>query len=273
MATQAGPGTGKPAGVDAPGRARIATATLRTDNWRASPNYTGLILGFFVLYTIVRLFMNTGYYVAQFHYLTPVYSPCISASCVDGASDFGHWLPKLPTGVPLAILIIPILAGFRTTCYYYRKAGYRSLWLSPRACAVPEPHGRYTGETRFPLIIMNYHRYFFWLAAILLLVNTFDLVKAASYHLFGLGTLIMAVNVVMLWLYSLSCHACRHAVGGRINNFSQHPLRYQMWTFVSKLNPRHGNFAMASLVTVILTDAYIMTLSLIAEHHTLPGWL
>jgi hypothetical protein len=276
MATQVGPETGNPTGVDAPGRARIAARTLRTDSWRASPNYTALILYFFILYTIVRLFMNTGYYVTPFHYLTPVYSPCISASCVSGASDFGHWLPAMPTGVPLAILIIPILAGFRTTCYYYRKAGYRSLWLSPRACAVPEPHGRYTGETRFPLIIMNFHRYFFWLAAVLLLVNTFDAIKAfegESGFRIGLGTVIMWVNVVMLWLYSLSCHACRHAVGGRINTFSRHPLRYKMWTGVSRLNPHHGNFAMASLVTVIFTDAYIMTLSLLAEHHTLPGWL
>jgi hypothetical protein len=275
MATQAEPGTGKPTGVDAPGRAKIEARTLRTDGWRASPNYTALLLVFFILYTVVRMFMNTGYYVGQFHYLTPVYSPCISASCVDGASDFGHWLPELPVGVPLAILIIPILAGFRTTCYYYRKAGYRSLWWSPRACAVPEPHGRYTGETRLPLIIMNYHRYFFWLAAILLLVNTLDAVKAAVHHPIGLGTLLMAVNAVMLWLYSLSCHACRHAVGGRINNFSRHPLRYQLWTGVSKLNPKHGAFAMASLTTVILTDAYIMTLSLWADggKTLLPGWL
>lgn len=276
MATQAGPGTGKPHGVDAPGRAKIAARTLRTDGWRASPNYTALILLFFIGYTVVRLFMNTGYYVSQFHYLTPVYSPCISASCVEGSSDFGHWLPAMPTGVPLAILIIPILAGFRTTCYYYRKAGYRSLWSSPRACAVPEPHGHYSGETRFPLIFMNSHRYFFWLAAILLLVNTYDALKAfegENGFRIGLGTVIMVVNVVMLWLYSLSCHACRHAVGGRINNFSKHPLRYKMWTGVSRLNPLHGNFAMASLVTVIFTDAYIMVLSLMAEHHTLPGWL
>jgi hypothetical protein len=37
-------------------------------------------------------------------------------------------------------------AGFRLTCYYYRKAYYRSAWQSPPACVVAEPHGRYTGE-------------------------------------------------------------------------------------------------------------------------------
>jgi len=65
----------------------------------------------------------------------------------------------------------------------------------------------------------------------------------------------------MLWLYTLSCHACRHIVGGRLKNFSKHPLRYRYWTFVSKLNPKHGTFAMISLFTVILTDAYIMGVS------------
>lgn len=274
MATEAGPRTGKTNGVDAPGRAKIAARTLRVDNWRAAPNWTALILLFFVVYTVIRIFMNAHYYVAQFHYLTPVYSPCVSGSCVEGSQDFGTWLPEVSFPIPMAILIFPILAGFRTTCYYYRKAGYRSLWSSPRACAVPEPHGKYTGETRFPLIFMNYHRYFFWGAAVLLLVNTYDAIKALSHHL-GLGTLIMIVNVVMLWLYSLSCHACRHAVGGRINNFSKNPMRYKMWTGVSRLNPKHGTFAMASLVTVISTDAYIAILSWAADggKNVLPGWL
>ena len=65
----------------------------------------------------------------------------------------------------------------------------------------------------------------------------------------------------MLALYSLSCHACRPAVGGRLKHFSKHPVRYRLWTGVSKLTPKHGNFAMASLFTVILTDFYIMSLS------------
>jgi hypothetical protein len=55
---------------------------------------------------------------------------------------------------------------------------------------------------------------------------------------------------------SLHC-ACRHAVGGRINHFSRHPIRYRAWTFVSRLNPYHGNFAWASLAWVALTDLYV----------------
>jgi hypothetical protein len=125
---------------------------------------------------------------------------------------------------------------------------------------------------------MNGHRYFFWLASILLLVNVYDVIKAfggtGGFHV-GLGTLLMAANVTLLALYSLSCHACRHAVGGRINHFSKHPVRYKLWTWVSKLNPKHGTFAMASLFSVIATDAYIMILSIAADGgaNTLPGWL
>ena len=58
-----------------------------------------------------------------------------------------------------ALLILAFSLGFRLTCYYYyRKAHYRSFWQSPPACAVAEPHKRYTGETRFPLILQNVHR-------------------------------------------------------------------------------------------------------------------
>ena len=56
--------------------------------------------------------------------------------------------------------------GFRLTCYYYRKAYYRAFWRAPAACAVREPHAKYTGETRFPLILQNVHRYFFWIALV-----------------------------------------------------------------------------------------------------------
>jgi hypothetical protein len=272
MATEAGPSTTGSTGVFSPGRAEISAKTLRTDNWRIQPNWTAVILYFFILYTIVRLVMNKWYYVPGAGYLTPVYSPCVSDRCVEGASDFGTFV-NFPAQVPLAVLIVPILAGFRGTCYYYRKAGYRSLWFSPKACGVPEPHKKYTGETRFPLNIMNFHRYFFWAAMVLLLINTFDVFKAfwpetsPGEHAFGfgLGSLVMLTNVALLWSYSLSCHAGRHALGGRINNFSKHPFRYRMWTFVSRLNPRHGTFAMASLTSVILSDAYIMSVS--------AGWI
>lgn len=257
------------AGVGAPGRARISARTFRTDRWWRPPLVTGAVLAFFIVYATVRIFMNDHYWVNDYQYLTPVYSPCLSESCVPGSVHFFTILPEMPVFIPIALVTFVILAGFRGTCYYYRKAGYRSFFMAPAACAVPEPHRTYTGESRFPLVLLNLHRYFFYGAVVFGLVNIYDGVLA--FHAkdggfgVGLGTLIIWVNLAMLWGYTLSCHACRHIVGGKLKHFSKHPLRYRYWVFVSKLNARHGQFAMISLFTVILTDAYIMAVS--------AGWI
>jgi hypothetical protein len=242
---------------------------LRTDRWWVSPLVTATVLGAFIVYTTLRLFMRNDYWVGEYHYLTPLYSPCLSESCTAGSSHFGTPLPAFPLALPLPILIFPILAGFRASCYYYRKAGYRSFLLSPPGCAVAEPAKRYTGETRFPLVLQNLHRYFFYLASALLLINTYDAVLAffpanGGFGV-GLGSLILLINVTMLWLYSLSCHACRHIFGGRLKHFSKHRMRYWLWTQLSKLNGRHMQFAWTSLITVMFTDFYIMAVS--------AGWI
>jgi hypothetical protein len=256
-------------GVFSPQRAAIGERTLRPDRWWVSPLGTAAILLFFVVYSTVRIFMAKWYYVEDFHYLTPLYSPCVSDSCVPGSSHFGTPLPALPFFLPLGIIAFPIVAGFRVTCYYYRKAYYRSLWFSPQACGVAEPHQKYSGETRFPLIFNNTHRWFFYLAAIVLVINTYDASLALTGENgkfgVGLGSVIIWLNVAMLAGYTASCHACRHVMGGRLRNFAKHPVRYRLWTIVSKLNVRHGRFAMISLFTVILTDFYIMAVS--------AGWI
>ncbi|WP_345124483.1 hypothetical protein [Dactylosporangium darangshiense] len=247
------------------GRAAISAKTLRTDGWRTSPLVIAAILLFFIVYSTIRIFMAKWYFVPEHGYLTPLYSPCLSDSCQEGSSHFGTPFGAFPRWLPLGLAAFPFVAGFRVTCYYYRKSGYRSLWLSPQACAVQEPHKKYSGETRFPLVFMNSHRYFFYVASIILLINVWD-----AFHAFkgadggfgiGLGSLIIVVNVIALAGYTASCHACRHVMGGRLKHFSKHPVRYQLWTLISKLNTRHGTFAMTSLFTVILTDAYIMAVS------------
>ena len=250
-------------------RAAIAARTLRTDRWWAPPIGIAVILTVFIVYSTIRVFMGKWYYAEDFHYLTPLYSPCVSESCVPGSSHFGRPGGAVPFFIPLGFIAVPIVAGVRVTCYYYRKAGYRSLWAAPQACAVREPHKKYSGETRFPLFVMNWHRYFFYFAALVLLINLYDTILAfrgpdGRFGL-GLGTLIIVVNVIMLAGYTYSCHACRHVVGGRLKHFSKNPVRYQFWTFVSRLNARHGTYAMISLFTVIFTDAYIMAVS--------AGWI
>ena len=101
----------------------------------------------------------------QYHYLTPFYSPCVSGECVQGRPPWASWIPAVPPIIPYAFVSLPFVLGFRLTCYYYRGAYYRAFWRSPAACAVREPHARYSGETRLPLIMQNLHRYFFYVAS------------------------------------------------------------------------------------------------------------
>ena len=196
----------------------------------------------------------------EYNYLSPFSSPCVTASCPPEARDFGTWFGHFPPFIPFAIVTLPFLLGFRLTCYYYRRTYYRSFWGSPPGCGVAEPHAKYTGETRFPLILQNLHRYF-WLAAGSCRWSTPGTRSRPSDPRatfgFGLGTLIMLFNVIMLWAYTISCHSCRHIVGGRLRNFSAHPLRYRAWTSVSKLNAKHMQLAWITLGTLMLTDGYI----------------
>ena len=257
----------KPSVVARP-RAAIGLKTLRKDRWWLAPALTVLGLTAWVAYATFRVFQQNYYWVGEHGYLTPFYSPCVSTGCVEGAAHFGRILPDHPL-IPYAAFSLPFLLLFRLTCYYYRKAYYRSYWLSPPACAVPDGHKRYSGETRFPLILQNAHRYFFYAAFLITLVNTWDAILAfgggENGFGIGLGNLILVGNVLMLWAYTLSCHSCRHVTGGRLKHFSKHPVRYRWWTFVSKLNVRHAQFAWITLGTLAVTDFYIMAVS--------AGWI
>ena len=246
-------------GVLAARRARIGSPTLRLDAWWLQPAITVLVLVCFIAYSSWRAFMNADYFAMPL--LSPFYSPCLTTSCVEGASDFGTpisgWFPLSPA---LIILVVPL--GFRMTCYYYRKAYYRSFWMSPPACAVGEPHRRYTGETRAPLILQNSHRYFFYLGLVFNVILTYDAIHAFRnaegqwFHM-SVGTLVLLANAALLWLYSLSCHSCRHVMGGRMKHFSKHPIRYRAWTVISKLNVKHPMYAWLSLFGVALADYYV----------------
>ena len=252
--------TGIPAGTTA----QIAAKTLRTDRWWLQPLATFIVLASFVVYATWRAFENAYYFSEPL--ISPLYSPCLSVTCPEGSTflgftPFGDWyFGGWAISPALFILIFPL--GFRMTCYYYRKAYYRSFWFSPPACAVSEPHKKYTGETRFPLILQNSHRYFFYIGLIFNVILTYDAIIAfrnadGQWGHVSIGTLILVANAVCLWLYSASCHSCRHAFGGRLKYFSKHPVRYRMWTEISKLNNHHMRYAWISLFVVAGTDLYV----------------
>jgi hypothetical protein len=230
------------------------TVTRRTDAWWVAPLVTAVVLSAFVVYGSWAAFVNADYYADP--YLSPFYSPCLAANCEHPTWDIvGDWWNLSP-----ALLILPIPLGFRLTCYYYRKAYYRALLWSPPACAVRDARPRYTGEARFPAILQNVHRYFFYLTLPFPIILFWDGLRAFDFpdgFGMGLGTVFLLANAVLLGAYTLSCHSCRHLCGGHVDVFSGSPRRYRLWRLVSSLNARHMPIAWVSLVAVALTDLYV----------------
>lgn len=234
--------------------AQPMSVTLRRDRWWVAPLVTVVVLGGFVVYGTWAAVVNTDYYVKP--YLSPFYSPCLTQNCAKPTwSIVGPWW-----GLSPALLILPIPLGFRLTCYYYRKAYYRSFFWTPPACAVRDARPRYAGESRFPLILQNIHRYLFYLVIPFPIILFWDGIRA--FHFpdgfgMGVGTLVLLVNAVLLGLYTLSCHSCRHLCGGGLDVLSKAPRRYRLWKLVSSLNARHMQIAWVSLFGVALTDLYV----------------
>lgn len=225
-----------------------------------------IVAGFslFVIYSAWSVFLASGghHWIAG-PYLSPYYSPLIK---------FGWW-PFSP-----AIFVFWVPGGFRASCYYYRKAYYRSYFWDPPACAMREPrqeHRHYRGERAFPWILNNLHRFFMYLALIVLAFLWWDTINAFHYSkglYLGIGSVLMLVNVVLLTGYTFSCHALRHFVGGSVNCFScarAGNARHGLWAFVTRINPYHGSFAWASLISVVAVDIYVRLVSTGAFGHCL----
>ena len=221
--------------------------TTRNDAWWLELIPVIIVLGGFGVYATWRAFENNFYEWGP--YLSPFYSPLIKTS----------WWPLSP-----ALLILWGPLGFRATCYYYRKAYYRAFFLDPPACSVgePRPH-KYRGETAFPLILQNLHRYFLYVALIFLVILWYDAIHAfwfeGSFGI-GVGSLVLLANIVLLSLYTFSCHSLRHIVGGNVDCFScvvAGGPRHAAWRGASFLNEHHMLFAWLSLFSVGLADLYI----------------
>jgi hypothetical protein len=230
----------------------------RKDPWWIEPLLYVVVLGGFVVYATWAGLQNAGYYVEP--YLSPFYSPCISANCSHVTVPLiGSWWNLSP-----AIFILAFPAGFRLTCYYYRRSYYRAFFWSPPACVVPDARKKYSGETRFPFIFQNIHRYVFYLATAVLAFLWYDAFEAFRFPNgfgIGVGTIILLVNVSMLTLYSASCHVARYLVGGYLDSFHRASLRFRLWSLANRLNLHHGRWAWLSLFTVIIADAYIRLLA------------
>jgi hypothetical protein len=210
------------------------------------------VLGGFGIYATLRAFEGKFYEWGP--YLSPFYSPLIDPN--------HHWWPLSP-----AVLILGGPLSFRATCYYYRKAYYRAFFMDPPGCAVGEARHSYSGETKFPFILQNLHRYTLYLAILFLAFLWHDAIKAFFFDGkfgMGVGTLVLLVNVCLLSIYTLSCHSLRHLAGGKLDCFSCVAFgkpRYQAWQGLSFLNERHMLFAWVSLFSVGFADFYVRLVS------------
>ena len=157
------------------------------------------------------------------------------------------------------------------TCYYYRGAYYKAFWADPPSCTVGEPRKSYLGENSFPLILQNVHRYFLYLEILFIGFLSYDVWKAMWFPNaatgqmtfgIGLGTLLLALNVVLLSCYTFGCHSLRHLGGGCLDRLSEAPTRQSVYQCVSCLNRRHMLWAWLSLCSVMFYDVYICLLSL-----------
>jgi hypothetical protein len=254
-------------------------ATMRTDRWWAAPLATAVGFIAFIVYTTWAASQGQHYYASP--YLSPYYSPVLFVDpSVPGHAPMWHvwfstwptWWPRfLPPSPAFFILVFP--AVFRLTCYYYRKAYYRSLVLSPPACAVvPAAKKRrpYKGETAI-LLFQNIHRFTMYFAVIFVFILTFDAVVAYFHDGkfgIGVGSLVLTVNAGLLACYTFGCHSLRHLVGGRSDCMScgKATVRYGLWKRATWLNERHMRFAWLSLIWVGLTDLYVRLVSMGVIH-------
>jgi hypothetical protein len=77
----------------------------------------------------------------------------------------------------------------------------------------------------------------------------------------GIGTIVLAVNVVLLSGYALGCHSMRHLIGGGVDLLTNNPARQLAYGCVSCLNRRHQRWAWLSLFWVAFSDVYVRLLA------------
>src|SRR5437588_10552507 len=179
--------------------------TARRDLWWIQPILVFAALSTFIVYATWAAFQGDHYTYGP--YLSPFYSPELFGSSPHSwfglkPSVWPAWIAFSP-----ALLILPIPAFFRLTCYYYRGAYYKAFWADPPSCTVGEPRSSYWGESSFPLTLQNIHRYMLFLSVGVLLVLAYDVWKALWFTApstggvafgIGVGTLLLATNVALL---------------------------------------------------------------------------
>ena len=248
-------------------------STMRKDGWWVEPAATAIGLVVFFGYLTYRAFDAT--YVWFDPYISPTVAPPMftPASGYPGAVPVDHaWFGAFPAWWPAFVpqspaFFLPAAAiAFRFTCYYYRGAYYKAMFLTPPNCAVRGVQRNYRGE-RSLLSFQNLHRYTLYLALLLLVFLWWEgfaaFFRQGRFGI-GVGTMVMLVNAALLTGYTFGCHSWRHLIGGQKDCFTcegRVSPRFHLWRHATWLNVRHKLFAWISLVWVAFTDLYIYLVS------------
>lgn len=162
------------------------------------------------------------------------------------------------------VLVLPFIGLFRLTCYAYRKDYHRHIFNHPRSCEVgfrADPKGReYTGETRL-FRFENFHRYFMYFAVAILPFFFYDIYVSFTYQggfTLTIGGILLIVNTTFATLYTFSCHAVRHLVGGNTDCYScSHQTKRKLFNGQTKINVHHETYAWLSLTMFFFVDLFI----------------
>ena len=225
-------------------------------------------LSTFLVYSTWAAFQGDHYTSGP--YLSPFYSPEVFGTSTHS------WFGPPPASWPRGCRFPRRCSSCRSrVCsddlYYYRGAYYKAFWADPPSCTVGEPRSSYLGESSFPLVLQNFHRYALFLSLAVLFILYADVWKAlwftnpstgtVSFGV-GVGTLVLATNCVLFSAYLFGCHSLRHVVGGCVDQVSRAPLGLRAYSCVSCLNRKHMVWAWCSLFTVGFSDLYVRLCSM-----------
>jgi hypothetical protein len=249
--------------------------TCRQDDWWRGPLATFLVISVCIGYMTWALLQGEHYYADP--YLSPLYSPVILVDPnVAGAAPSWHvWVGEFPSWWPWfipaspAALILVFPGAFRFTCYYYRKAYYRTFAGSPPGCGVnPVLKGAkpYNGENAL-LLFQNLHRYALYAAIVFVGILSYDALVSFfrdGQPGIGVGSLVLTINAILIGGYTFGCHSLRHLIGGGDDAMScgEKTLKYGAWRKATWCNARHAKFAWVSLLWVTFTDFYVRMVSM-----------
>ncbi|BCS91241.1 MAG: succinate dehydrogenase/fumarate reductase cytochrome b subunit [Candidatus Micrarchaeota archaeon] len=171
------------------------------------------------------------------------------------------------------VLVLPLVALYRLTCYAYRKDYNRHIFKHPVACSADnwskDVNRGYSGEKYSIFKIEYLHRYFLYAAILILPFFYYDIYLSFAYtyslyHAFvlRLGNIILIINALLITAYVFSCHSLRNIVGGRLRAFNcENCFFYKLYARQSNANKHHEELAWISLIFIIFTDLYLRGLT------------